>query len=80
MLQIHSDSNVSGKKDPGRDIKKFKEISLNKIPAEAKVAETEISLLWDFRLQSLSSVDGRKNTANTPYGHILYESLYQIRI
>jgi len=59
---------------------KFKEIPLGKIPAEAKVSETELSLLWDFHLGSLSSADGGKNTANTPYGYILYESLFQVRI
>lgn len=78
ILQIHVDSNVFGKKGPGCDIKKFKEIPFNKILTEAKVAETEISLLWDFHLHSLSSADEKKR-ANIPYGYILSESLYQIR-
>lgn len=57
-------------------MKKFKEISLNKIPAEAKVTETGISLFWIFHLRSLSGADGKKDTVNIPYRYIVYETIY----
>lgn len=37
---------------------RHKEIQLSTFELEAKVAEMEISLLWDFHLHSLSSADG----------------------
>lgn len=57
-------------------MKKFKEISLNKMPAEAKLTETGISLFWTFHLHCLSGADGRKDTVNMPYRYTVYETIY----
>lgn len=56
-------------------MKKFKEISLNKMPAEAKLTETGISLFWTFHLHCLSGADGRKDTV-MPYRYTVYETIY----
>lgn len=77
MLQIYDDSNVSGKKGFRWYIKKFKEISLNKLPAEAKVTETGISLFWIFHLHGLNGANGKNDTVDIPYRYIVYETIRQ---
>lgn len=74
MLQIYGDSNVSGKKG-FRYIKKFKEISLNKIPSEAKVKLGSLCFGF-FTCVVLSGTDERNDTVDIPYRYIVYGTIY----